>query len=81
MIHNKPKEGKMKYTVADMDKRFTLVTDSQEIEEILSSVAPQFDSSDFGCLFVEVLDGEYGEVFGHEGVTPKLTDRVWKLPY
>ena len=71
----------MEYTVADVDKRFTLVTDSQDIAAVLSMVGPEYDLSDFGCLFVEVLDGEYGEIFGHEGIVPYLTDRVWKISH
>ena len=44
--------------VKDIPENFELVTDSQEIGSIADNLG--IDLDDYGCLFVEVLEGEYG---------------------
>ena len=51
-------------TVKDLQDRenLTLVTDSQDIEAICINVG--CNPLAFGCLFVEVKNGEYGDIYG-----------------
>jgi hypothetical protein len=58
-------------TVSDMGDEFTLISDSQEIEHILNNLGwtgDEHEQSDgtceWGCLFVEILDGDYGRIYG-----------------
>lgn len=70
------KIGEMR-TIANLPVHFVLVTDSQDVEatkEYLPEFAQGYDS-----FFVEVLDGDYGQVWGFCGTVPylsKLTMRV-----
>ena len=69
-------------TVSDIPENFTLVTDSQEIDAILESIGHEKDDFPFtypGCLFVEVLDGEYGDIFYSAYHVPYLSDTVHNL--
>jgi hypothetical protein len=52
------------------DSKYHLVTDSQDVEGVLESIGQEgFDGDG---LLVEVLDGEYGEVWGFHGCVPRL---------
>ncbi len=64
-------------TVADMDDRFILVTNDLEVQAI--SVDCCVNPLAFGCLFVEVLDGEYGEVYGCYSSVPGLHYQVERI--
>lgn len=58
--------------VADLEcPRFSLVQDSQDIVAVLESIGYTGDDN-IGCLFVEVLDGDYGSVYAVESFVPKL---------
>ena len=63
--------------VKDMDNRFNLVTNSQHIEAI--SIYLGVNPLSFGCMFVEVLEGEYGEVYGCYSNIPCLHYDVEKI--
>jgi hypothetical protein len=65
--------------VSDMGERFQLVTNSQDIIATLESIGKGQEHCEVGCLFVEVLDGDYGEVYYCEQSTPYLKDRVYRL--
>jgi len=64
-------------TVRDIPENFHLVQDSQEIQ----AVAEHFPGIDFdyGCLFVEVNDGDYTAIYGCESFIPYLSAKVDKL--
>jgi hypothetical protein len=58
--------------IADIqnNENLQLVTDSQDIAAIANyfNVNPE----SFGCMFVEILDGEYGKVYGCYNNIPYL---------
>jgi hypothetical protein len=54
--------------IKDIPKHFELVTDSQDIDAIADIEG--INLGDYGCLFVEVLDGEYGTIYGCSGIIP-----------
>ena len=60
------------------DEKYTLVTDSQEIAHIVDSIGENQDYV-IGCMFVEILDGEYGEVWASEQFVPYLSATAYKL--
>ena len=64
-------------TVSQLDSSFTLVTDSQDIAAIAEYLG--MDLSDYGCLFVQVADGDYGEIYGCEYSTPWLDATVYRI--
>jgi len=75
---NKDQTGKEKtMLVKDIPNEFELVTDSQEIGSIAANLG--IDLDDYGCLFVEVLDGEYGQVYGCSGNIPYLMDTAYLI--
>jgi len=56
---------------------FTFVSDSQDVEAVrdaLGAVAVGYDS-----FFVRLGEGDYEEVYGMEGVVPKLCKTVYKI--
>jgi len=59
-------------TVKDIqdNENLVLVTNSQDIEEI--SAYFNVNPENFGCMFVEILDGEYGKVYGCYSNIPYL---------
>ena len=67
-------------TVRDLEQGqdvFTFVSDSQDVEavrEALGAVAEGYDS-----FFVKLGEGDYEEVYGMEGVVPKLCKNVDKI--
>lgn len=70
-------------TVADLQKRndLTLVCDSQDVEPIINHF-PKEDHEwlkEYGCFFVEVTDGDYGDIFGCDTYSAYLSSSVDKL--
>lgn len=61
--------------VIDVPKGFKLVQDSQDISATLESIGAPNDG-EFGCLFVEVLDGDYGQVWGQSTFVPYLNNEL-----
>ena len=56
---------------------FTFVSDSQDVQAVrdtLGAVAEGYDS-----FFVRLGDGDYEEVYGMEGIIPKLCKTVYKI--
>ena len=64
-VRSKTVENKL---VIDMDESFTLIHDTQEIKAVGDSIGQ--DLNEYGCLFVEILDGDYGKIYGHIGFIP-----------
>lgn len=62
--------------VKHIPEHFQLVTDSQDIKAVLDYFGVK---ADYGCLFVEVLDGDYGTVFACERSIPYLDEPVFAL--
>ena len=60
-------------------KKFVLVTDSQEIDEIIKYLGWS-GSSGYGCLFVSIEDGDYDEVWGCENSVPWLDSFIDRIP-
>ena len=66
-------------TVADLsDPKFTLVTDPFEIDHVLENIGSNRDYC-IGCMFVEVIDGDYGEIWACERTVPYLSETVYQL--
>ena len=61
------------------DSKYQLVSDSQDIEHILNSIGQTNEIECYGCLIVETLDGEYGEVWGIESNIPRLKAIAYKI--
>lgn len=59
-------------TVADLEGRgdLMLLTDSQEIKAVKEYFGSRPAVRDFDGFFVEVADGDYGDVYGFEGIVP-----------
>ena len=69
----------------ESDGRYSLISDSQDI---LATVQHFFSNQqiedleileDIGCIFAEVLDGEYGNVYFSPYSTPWLTAPLYDL--
>jgi hypothetical protein len=60
------------------DEKYLLVTDSEEIAHVIDSIAENQDYV-IGCMFVEVLDGEYGEIWASEQFVPYLSATAYQL--
>lgn len=59
------------HTVADVPEEFTLLTGSMDIILTLWDLGlPYEEISEFGCLFVQILDGEYGWIYGCHSLVP-----------
>jgi hypothetical protein len=66
-------EAGITYVKHLQDKRYTLVNDSQDIVATLEQIGRSDCLEDnFGCLLVEVLDGDYGQVWGIASNVPYL---------
>jgi hypothetical protein len=67
-------------TVKDLEKReeLQLITDSQEIREICKSIGKKGYIGS-GCLFVEIHDGEYYDIYACEHSVPYLHYEVKKI--
>lgn len=71
--------------VGDIDRveGFTLVTDSQEVEHLKDTLNP----TDAWCawrvvcdaFFVEVVDGDYGRVYGFIGTVPEEDKQLFRI--
>jgi hypothetical protein len=66
-------------TVADIPDSFTLVQDSQDVQATLDYIGKLDRLPDAGCLFAEVLDGDYGDVYLCERYIPFLTATLEKI--
>ena len=65
-------------TVEDMtDPNLALVTDSQDTQAIKRHIGEE--AEDFGGFFVEVVDGDYRQVWGFEGTVPLKKKLVWRV--
>ena len=64
---------KREITVGDIpsDENIVYIDNSQDIEEVKKYLGSP-DWFDYGCLFVEVLDGEYGKIYACESNVPYL---------
>jgi hypothetical protein len=60
------------------DPKYILVQDSQDVQAILNSIGLSWHDAT-GCLLVEVLDGEYGEVWAIDSFTPYLTETAYQI--
>lgn len=67
------------HTVADIPEHFTLLQDSQDIHATLESCGLLTYESETGCLFAEVLDGDYGSIYMCTRAVPWLAARVYQL--
>jgi hypothetical protein len=67
--------------VADLDKRddLMLITNSQDINAVKEHFGNPKGWSDYGCLFVEIVDGDYGDIFGCESDIPYMSYWVDKI--
>lgn len=70
--------------VSDMGDEFTLLTNSQDINDVLFHLGytvEDFEHSEnqYGCLFVEVLNGEYGRIYGLYSCVPSLDKPVYPV--
>jgi hypothetical protein len=63
--------------IKDIPKHLVLVTDSRDIDAIADIEG--VDLGDYGCLFVEVLDGEYGTIYGCSGIIPYLMGTAYLI--
>jgi hypothetical protein len=62
------------------DPKYILVQDELEKQAVLESInIPTGYRNDYGCLLVEVLDGEYGEVWAIESFVPRLTETAYQI--
>jgi hypothetical protein len=64
--------------VSMIPDHFTLISDSQEIDSVLSSIG-QKNNDRFYHLFAEVLDGDYGRIYGIVDSVPYLNSNAWEL--
>jgi Domain of unknown function (DUF6839) len=72
-------EGIAPRKVKDLGEQFQLIQDSQDIHATLESIG-KLEEFDFtGCLFAEVRDGDYGNVYLCPTFIPYLESPVRKL--
>lgn len=67
------------YKVSDIPDEYTLVQNSQDITACLEDIGRLDIQDDVGCLFVEILDGEYGSAYYCEGSVPWLNKNVYQI--
>lgn len=60
--------------IKDIPESFVLVTDSQDVEGVLSSIGKRLRNGN--SLFVEIEDGEYKTVYAFAGIVPILDKQV-----
>jgi len=70
---------KVKNTQGDSD--LTLISDTQEIDHIGDYLGINRLSEDYGCLFVEIADGDYGHILGCESNIPYLEKILYDIDY
>lgn len=66
-------------TTQDLDMDFQLITDYQEIKEILKYIGREDEFDDWGALLVKLGDGDYEEVYGTTTSVPRVNSEVTKL--
>ncbi|WP_033399355.1 DUF6839 family protein [Thermus islandicus] len=62
--------------VRDLPQGVVLIQDSQEIQSVLEHIGWPEAAEWYGCLFVELGDGEYRRVWGVERFVPYLEERA-----
>ena len=67
--------------VNEIDERpeFSLISDSQDIEAILEYLGCSELKDQIGCMFVEIDNGDYGEIYYCEYSVPWLNARIYDL--
>jgi len=58
-------------TVRDIPEAWELVQ-GDNVEAIFDHLGAPTEARDFGCLFVEMLEGDYGQVYGTRSAVPVL---------
>lgn len=67
-------------TIADIpDEGYQLITDSQDVFEVLAYLGNEVLADDYQGLFVKVGEGDYEEVYAFAGTVPELHKPVEKL--
>lgn len=63
------------------NNEFTLVTDSQDVKAVAEHLAKTrtFKNRNIDGLVVQILDGEYGHVYGFQGIIPYYHKSLFKL--
>ena len=62
------------------DPKYTLVQDELGIQAVLESInIPTGYRNDYSALLVEVLDGEYGEVWAIKRLMPFLNETAYQI--
>lgn len=56
------------------DEKYTLIDDSQDVEEINKSY-----DTDFGCFLAVVGEGDYDELWGIESSVPYNHKKAWRI--
>lgn len=59
--------------------QFMFVSDSQDIRAVLESIGKTDQIDEIGSMFVEVLDGDYGNVYALSSMIPYNESTVFKL--
>ena len=71
--------------VEELDEHLTLVTDSYEVYNILDHIGAEYDADSivledsYGCLFVDVKQGDYSEVWGVHPSVPYTAATAYRL--
>lgn len=60
--------------VRNLGAHLQFVSDSQDVQAIKEHLGP--DADGYNSFFVEVVDGDYKEVWGMVGITPYLSKLV-----
>jgi hypothetical protein len=60
------------------DEKYTLVQDLHEVDAVLDSIG-YCGGNSIGCLLVEVLDGDYGEVWAIDRRIPYLSETAYQI--
>lgn len=67
--------------VRDIPDEFVLITDQQEIEHIGEMIGADNIADEFGCIFVDIYDGDYGMIYGISSCVPWLHARVYNVDH
>jgi len=65
----------------DLDSRpeLMLITDSQDVQAIKEYLGSGEWLDDYDSFMVEVLDGDYGDIFGFSGIIPYSSYPVYRI--
>lgn len=63
--------------VGDMGDYLIFVSDSLEVESIHDYLG--IEREEYGSFFVSLVDGDYGQIWGLEGIVPYLHKAVYRL--